>query len=109
MKAMELPVRRPLAAAVALAVAGGAACALAQDIRIEVTGSNIKRVEGEGALPVTILRREDIERTGATNAMEVLNYVSSNNSAGNVSISNVIGATTFSAQTASLRGLGGGR
>ncbi len=41
--------------------------------------------------------------------MELLNLVSANNSAGNVSLGNVIGATTFSAQTASLRGLGGGR
>ena len=30
--------------------------------RVEVTGSNIKRIEGETALPVTIISREDIER-----------------------------------------------
>jgi iron complex outermembrane receptor protein len=111
--------RRPLAAAVARAL--GVACAVAaagqagaQDAvqkvdKIEVTGSNIKRIEGEGSLPVTVLTREEIERTGATTPMELLNYVSANNSLGNVSLANVIGATTFSAQTASLRGLGGGR
>jgi iron complex outermembrane receptor protein len=77
--------------------------------RIEVTGSNIKRVEGEGALPVTVITREEIEKTGATTAMELLQLVSSNTSSGNVSIANVIGSTTFSGQTASLRGLGGGR
>jgi hypothetical protein len=38
--------------AAALAVLAGSS-ALAQDIRIDVTGSNIKRIEGEGALPVT--------------------------------------------------------
>jgi iron complex outermembrane recepter protein len=76
--------------------------------RIEVTGTNIKRVEGESALPVTVISREDIERTGATNAMELLNYVSANNSLGNVSLTSVIGAATNSAQTASLRGLQGG-
>ena len=79
------------------------------DIRVEVTGSNIKRVEGEGALPVTVINAQEIDRTGATNAMELLKLVSANNSAGNVSLGNVIGATTFSAQTASLRGLQGGR
>ena len=33
-------------------VGAGIAPALAQDIRVDVTGSNIRRVEGEGALPV---------------------------------------------------------
>ncbi len=75
--------------------------------RIEVTGSNIKRVEGEGALPVTVISREEIDRSGATNAMELLNLISSNSSLGNSTLTSVIGATTFSAQTASLRGLQG--
>src|SRR5438270_4685300 len=76
--------------------------------KIEVTGSSIRRVEGEGALPVTVISRQEIEKSGATNAMEILQLVSSNNSLGNVSLSSVIGSTTFSAQTASLRGLQGG-
>ncbi len=76
--------------------------------RIEVTGTSIKRVEGESALPVTVLSREEIQKTGATTPMELLNLISANNSLGNVSLTSVIGATTFSAQTASLRGLQGG-
>jgi iron complex outermembrane receptor protein len=76
--------------------------------KIEVTGSSIRRVEGEGALPVTVISREEIEKTGATNAMELLQVVAANNSLGNVALSSVIGASTFSAQTASLRGLQGG-
>jgi iron complex outermembrane receptor protein len=72
-----------------------------------VTGSNIKRIDGETALPVQVIGIEEITRSGATNAMEVMNLISANNSAGNVSVGNVIGATTFSNQTASLRGLGG--
>ena len=44
----------------------------APDIRVEVTGSNIKRVEGEGALPVTVITRQEIERSGATTPMELL-------------------------------------
>jgi iron complex outermembrane receptor protein len=79
------------------------------DIRIEVTGSNIKRVENEGALPVTTLTRRDIERSGATTAMELLQQISANNSLNAVTLANSVGAVTFSAQTASLRGLGGGR
>src|SRR5690349_17592442 len=79
------------------------------DIRIEVTGSNIKRVENEGALPVTTITRRDIERSGATTAMELLQQVSANNSLNAVTLGDSVGAVTFSAQTASLRGLGGGR
>src|SRR5438067_10554953 len=44
----------------------------APDIRVEVTATNIKRVEGEGALPVTVITRSEIERSGATSAMELL-------------------------------------
>jgi outer membrane receptor protein involved in Fe transport len=79
------------------------------DIRVEVTGSNICCVEGEGALPVTVITREEIDRSGATTPMELLQQISANNSLGATSISNSVGALTLSAQTASLRGLGGGR
>ncbi len=105
--------RKKVASALAYMLGVGGAMSLiaapaqAADIKVDVTGSNIKRVEGEGALPVQVLTKQDIERTGATTAYELLNFVSANNSGGNVSLGNVIGATTFSAQTASLRGLGG--
>ncbi|HXF77951.1 MAG TPA: TonB-dependent receptor [Usitatibacter sp.] len=77
--------------------------------RIEVTGSNIKRVEGESSLPVTVISREEIDKSGATNAVELLQLIGANASAGSVLSSSTIGATTFSAQTANLRGLTGGR
>ncbi|HEY1326274.1 MAG TPA: TonB-dependent receptor [Casimicrobiaceae bacterium] len=77
------------------------------DIRVEVTGTNIRRVEGEGALPVQVITREEINKTGAQNAYDLLQLISVNASSGGTSFGNVIGATTFSAQTASLRGLGG--
>ncbi|HUL96266.1 MAG TPA: TonB-dependent receptor [Usitatibacter sp.] len=66
-------------------------------------------MEGETALPVTVITRDEIDRSGATNAMELLQLVSSNASAGSVLSSSTIGATTFSAQTANLRGLTGSR
>jgi iron complex outermembrane receptor protein len=92
------------------APADATAAAPAQpDIRIEVTGSNIKRVENEGALPVVTITRRDIERSGATTAMELLQQVSANSSLNAVSLPNSVGAVTFSAETASLGGLGGGR
>ena len=53
----------------------------AADIKVEVTGSNIKRIEGEGALPVQIISSDEILQSGATNAMEIMNLISANNSA----------------------------
>ena len=46
--------------------------AQAQDLRVEVTGSSIRRSEVEGALPVQTITRGDIERTGATSTAELL-------------------------------------
>ena len=102
-----------IAVIAALGLAAPAPAAWAQQPaakeRIEVTGSNIKRVEGETALPVTVITREEIDKSGATNAFELLNLVSANSSLSNASYTSTIGATTFSANTASLRGLSGGR
>ena len=81
-----------IAVGVASAIAALAANEVAaQDIRVDVTGSNIRRVEGEGALPVQIITREEIDRSGATTAMELLNLVSANNSAGLVALGDVAG------------------
>ena len=105
--------RKKVAVALACALgAGGAVTMLyagtaAAQVKVDVTGSSIKRVEGEGALPVTVLTRDDIDKTGATTVAEILNLISANNSSGGVQISNVVGITSYSNQTASLRGLGG--
>lgn len=56
----------------ALLVAGSAQAA---DIKVDVTGTNIKRVDAEGPAPVTIVTREDIQKTGATTLNELLNYI----------------------------------
>ena len=73
--------RNKLAAAVGCLLGIGgillplAAPAQTPDIRVDVTGSNIKRVEGEGALPVEIVTREEIRRTGAQTVNELLRYL----------------------------------
>jgi iron complex outermembrane recepter protein len=78
---MFKPKQRPLSAAVAAAMAGGAIGALfplavqAQDAstqRIEITGSSIKRIDAEGAVPVQVIKREDIARSGATTTTDLL-------------------------------------
>ena len=74
--------------------------------KIEVTGSNIKRIEGETALPVTVIKREDIERTGLTTASQLLDKLQLNSGAV-VNLSQGVGDSAqpgFSG--ASLRGLG---
>jgi iron complex outermembrane receptor protein len=96
-----------LASAIAGLFAQGTNEVLAVDIKVEITGSNIKRIEGEGALPVQTISKDEILESGATNAMEIMNLISANNSGGNVSLGNLIGAQTNGNQTASLRGLGG--
>ena len=40
--------------------------------RVEVTGSRIKRTDIEGALPVTVIDREEIELSGYSNAADFI-------------------------------------
>ncbi|MEP7182054.1 MAG: TonB-dependent receptor [Betaproteobacteria bacterium] len=100
--------RKPLWIATGVVAGLAALPALAADIKVDVTGSNIKRVEGEGALPVQTMTREDIERTGSTSVGELLQYITAN-SPGGFAGTSTIGSTTFGLATANLRGLGGGR
>ena len=44
--------------------------------KIEVTGTNIKRVDAEGPAPVEIITKEQIQRTGATNTNELMRHLS---------------------------------
>ena len=58
----------------AIALAGLATAAFAQTApdaqlqRVEVTGSSIKRVASEGALPVQVISSEDLKRQGIVTA-----------------------------------------
>ena len=40
--------------------------------RVEITGSAIRRVESEGALPVTVISRDAIDKTGALSITELI-------------------------------------
>jgi iron complex outermembrane receptor protein len=78
------PARTALAAALAAAFGMVAHNALAQTAeavvmqRVEVTGSSIKRLASETALPVQVIRREDIDKSGVTTAAELLKNVTAN-------------------------------
>jgi iron complex outermembrane receptor protein len=76
------PAQTALAIALAGAFALGAQPALAQSDekmqRVEITGSSIKRLDAETALPVQVIRREDIDKSGVTTAAELLKTISAN-------------------------------
>ena len=81
--------------------------------KVEVTGSSIKRIEGETGLPVQVLTREEIQRTGVSTTEQLLKMVSASSSSGSTSVANTAagggqgGAGSYAA--ISLRGLGSNR
>jgi iron complex outermembrane receptor protein len=106
--------RRGISAAGIIALAACFSTSQAQDTpkkveKIEVTGSSIKRIDAETALPVQILTREDIERTGATTTEELLKQVTASASFGSIQVSQANGTITTSQSTVSLRALGSTR
>ena len=68
--------RSKLSAAVLLGLASLAA--LSQTQRVEITGSSIKRIDTETALPVTVITRDQIEKSGAVSIEDLLRRVSAN-------------------------------
>ena len=81
--------------------------------RVEVTGSAIKRIDAETALPVQIITREDIQRLGVTSTEQLLKQVTATSTAGQQTVAGT-GAGggqggTSSVSTISLRGLGQNR
>jgi iron complex outermembrane recepter protein len=72
---------------------------------IVVTGTSIRGLDAESALPVTVVKAEDIARTGATSAQDLFRYISSASSSGNTVQAQATGFQTGSISTISLRGL----
>jgi iron complex outermembrane receptor protein len=79
MKKVSLAVLQALSAGVVVSLA--ATAVQAQQVqkieKIDVTGSNIRRVDVEGPAPVEIITREDIAKTGARTLNELLLYIPS--------------------------------
>ena len=101
-----------------LAVASVLTPAFAQQAqRIEITGSSIKRVQAEGALPVQVIRAADIEKQGISNAEQLVSILASNGNGVDNLVSNQGGdflnslansgrSANNGASGVSLRGLG---
>ena len=74
--------------------------------KIEITGSRVKRANVEGALPVTVIAREELEASGQTTVAEVIRNITFS-TAGNFRPQSGSSAQGFS--EVSLRGLGSRR
>ena len=104
--------RTKISAGALLAITGMLPLAvLAQDAgqRVEITGSAIKRIDAEGALPVTVITRQDIARSGAVNTEDLLNSIAAVSQIGGTQNATGAGSSTSGVSTLSLRGLGGNR
>ena len=74
--------------------------------RVEVTGSSIKRIDAETALPVQVITRQDINRLAPQNVEDLLKTISATSVVGGTQLSTGSGATTSGVSSVSLRGLG---
>jgi len=72
--------------------------------KVEITGSLIRRVDAETALPVQIIRADELTKQGVTTAEQALRLVASNQSL--LGVSQGIGSTTGGQSSANMRGLG---
>ena len=75
--------------------------------RVEVTGSLLRRIEGETSLPTTTLSTDEIVKAGATNAEQAMSLVTQNQ--GGTATSTSVSGTNGGAAYASLRNLGSNR
>ena len=71
-----------------------------------VTGTSIQQIARESALPVTVLKREDIERVGAADTEALLASLSITGTVGGSEMIQNAGQEDFGESTASLRNLG---
>ncbi|MFM7506197.1 MAG: TonB-dependent receptor domain-containing protein [Rubrivivax sp.] len=101
--------------ATGLALAGLAGAAFAQTPpapeRITITGSSSKRIATEGALPITVITRADLDRQGITSAEQVILNLSTNgngldNLASNADVVGGAQRGNNGATSANLRGQG---
>ena len=87
-----------------LTVAPGA---FAQDTtvqRVEITGSAIRRVDAETAVPVTVIKADDLKAQGITSVEQILGSISA--SQVSTSTSQIVGSSSGGASFADIHGIG---
>ena len=73
--------------------------------RIEITGSSIKRIDAETAVPVQVVTRQDIQKSGVSNVEQLMQTISAAASSGALMGNAASGSTTGGISSISLRGL----
>lgn len=73
--------------------------------RVTVTGSNIRRIDAESALPVQVITASDIQASGKTSITEILQTLAANGGNG-VTDAGSFSNFAYGASGVSLRGLG---
>lgn len=87
--------------------AGAQAPAAPQSLeRVEVTGSLIKRIEGELGTPVVTISIEELQRAGVTNAEQAVKFITQNQSSNGAATTGSVSGTNGAASYADLRNLG---
>ena len=76
------------------------------DIKVEVTGTSIRRVEAETALPITVISKDEIAKIGAVNTEQLLATVSAINTMNATQLATGAGLSTYGQSSISMRGLG---
>ncbi len=104
-------VRTPLAYACIIFCAGYSNSVVAQTSntppqRVEVTGSAIKRMNSQSALPVQMISRDEIDASGSTTAAEIMAKVVGNIGALTDGVSLNTGGDQRGFNSVNLRGLG---
>ena len=72
--------------------------------RVEITGSAIKRIAGETALPVQVMTRSDIEKSGASSVTELLQRLPAVQNA--TSEGSAVGGETYGFAGVSIHNIG---
>jgi iron complex outermembrane recepter protein len=104
--------RTTISACALLALGGGALLAPAVSVaqtadspqRIEITGSLIRRISSEAALPVVTLNIEELQKSGVTNAEQAVKFITQQQ--GGTVTSGSVSGTNGAAAYADLRSLG---
>jgi iron complex outermembrane receptor protein len=72
--------------------------------RVEITGSSIKRIDAETAVPVTVIKVDDLKKQGVTTIEQILQSVTAVQTS--ESTAQAIGGGTAGASMADMRGIG---
>lgn len=117
MKQATLKFRRSVLARSVLIACGASAAILAvQPVfaqsganlqRVEITGSLIRRLASETALPVTVLNVDELQKSGVTNAEQAIKFITQQQ--GGTVTSGSVSGTNGAAAYADLRSLGAQR